>query len=90
MRIKTANIERRKEALAKGEPPPTVDADVLIPIRLDETIFNWDSYLKGEVTKRMVADFTDAPPGSEKYNRELQELIKALNPTSWPPAVADR
>ena len=90
VQIKTANAERRKEALAKGEPPPTVDADVLIPIRLDNTIFSWDSHLKSEVTKRMVADFTDAPPGTDKYNRELQALIKALNPTSWPPVVADR
>ena len=65
-----------------------VCADVLIPIRLDDIIFSWDSHLKGEVTKRMVADFTDAPPGSDKYNWELQALIKALNPTSWPPSVA--
>jgi hypothetical protein len=88
VQIKTANAERRKEALARRERPPTVDADVLIPIRLDDTIFKWDSHLKGEVTRRMVADFTDAPPGSDKYQRELQQLIKALNPQSWPPAAA--
>ncbi len=87
VQIKTANAERRKEALAKGEKPPTVDADVLIPIRLDDTIFAWDSHLKGEVTRRMVADFTDVSPGSDKYNRELQALIKALNPQSWPPQL---
>lgn len=87
VQIKTANAERRKEALSRGEPPPTVDADVLIPIRLDDTIFNWDSHLKSEVTRRMVADFTNASPGSDKYNRELQALIKALNPTSWPPVA---
>jgi hypothetical protein len=87
VQIKTANAERRKEALARGEKPPTVDADVLVPIRLDDTIFRWDSYLKGEVTRRMVTDFTDAPPGGDKYNRELRALIGALNPQSWPPQV---
>jgi hypothetical protein len=46
-----------------------------------------DSHLKGEVTRRMVADFTNVPPGSDKYNRELQALIKALNPQSWPPQL---
>lgn len=86
--IKTANAERRREALARRERPPTVDADVLIPIRLDDTIFSWDSHLKTEVTRRMVADFNDAPPGSSKYRQELQQLIKALNPKSWPPGGA--
>ena len=90
VQIKTNNVERRKEALAKGEPPPTVDADVLIPIRLDDTIFKWESQLKSEVTRRMVPDFTDAPPGSDKYNRELQALIKALNPKSWPPVATSK
>jgi hypothetical protein len=85
--IKTANAERRKEALARGERPPTVDADVLVPIRLDDTIFNWDSHLKGEVTRRMLSDFTAAMPGSAKYNGELQKLIQALNPRSWPPGA---
>jgi hypothetical protein len=87
VQIKTANAERRKEALARGEKPPTVDADVLIPIRLDDTIFQWDSHLKTEVTRRMVADFTSAPPGGDKYQHELQQLIKALNPKSWPPVA---
>jgi hypothetical protein len=61
---------------------------VLIPIRLDDTIFGWDSHLKSEVTRRMVADFTSAPPGSDKYQHELQHLIKALNPKSWPPVAS--
>lgn len=60
---------------------------MLVPIRLDNTIFEWDSHLKGEVTRRMISDFTDASPGSAKYNGELQKLIQALNPTSWPPGV---
>ncbi len=87
IRIKAANAERAKEALARGEPPPYVDADVLFPIRIDNTIFQWTSHLKGEVARRMVADFTNAPPGSEKYQRELQTLIESLNPKSWPPGV---
>jgi hypothetical protein len=64
-----------------------VDADVLVPIRLDDTIFNWDSHLKCEVTRRMLSDFTAAMPGSAKYNGELQKLIQALNPRSWPPGA---
>ncbi len=87
-RIKANNLDRRREALAAGEQPPQVDADVLIPIRLDDTIFNWDSHLKIEVSRRMISDFTDAPPGSEKYQAELQKLIHALNPQSWTPQLA--
>ena len=83
-RIKANNAERRREAQAAGKPPPNVDADVLIPIRLDDTIFNWDSHLKIEVSRRMISDFTDAPPGSEKYQAELQKLIYSLNPQAWP------
>ena len=85
VRIKTANAERVKEALAAGTELPTVDADVLIPIRLDNYMFEWQSHLKGDVTRRMSADFNDAAPGSDKYKHELQELVKALNPKSWPP-----
>ena len=73
--------------MAAGEPPPSVDADVLIPIRLDNTIFDWDSHLKIEVSRRMISDFTDASPDSEKYRNELQKLIDALNPKAWPPQV---
>jgi len=85
LQIQTANAHLVKEVLAAGTRPPTVDADVLIPMRLDDTIFAWDSHLKGDVTRRMVADLTDAVPGSDKYEHELQELVKTLNPKSWPP-----
>ena len=87
-RIKANNEERRREAKAAGEPPPHVDADVLIPIRLDDTIFEWDSHLKIEVSRRMISDFTGftgAPPDSEKYRDELQKLIHSLNPKAWLP-----
>ena len=87
-RIKANNAERRKEALVAGEPPPQVDADVLIPIRLDDTIFEWNSHLKIEVSRRMISDFTGAPLGSEKYQAELQKLILSLNPQTWPPQLS--
>ena len=87
-RIKANNLERRREALAAGVPTPYVDADVLIPIRLDDTIFNWDSHLKTEVSRRMISDFTDALPGGEKYRDELQKLINSLNPRAWPPQMS--
>ena len=35
----------------------------------------------------MISDFTDAPPGTEKYQGELQKLIDSLNPKSWPTQV---
>ena len=53
---------------------------MLIPIRLDDTIFQWDSHLKGEVTRRMISDFTGASPGSDKYQQELRALIEAHRP----------
>jgi len=57
-------------------------------IRRDTSILRWDSHLQIEVSRRMISDFTDASPGSEKYQAELQKLIHALNPQSWPPQLA--
>ncbi len=61
---------------------------MLIPIRLDDTIFDWDSHLQIEVSRRMISDFTDALPDSQKYQDELQKLIHALNPKAWPPQLS--
>lgn len=83
--IKKANEERRREAIAAGQTPPHVDANVLVPIRIDDSVFEWDSHIAADVTEYYIPDFTNAEPGSEKYRQELQKLIQALNPQTWPP-----
>jgi hypothetical protein len=82
--LMAAKGERAREALAAGREPPYVDTDVLVPVRLDDTIFQWTSHFAPDVKRRMISDFTDAPPGSDKYKRELLKLINALNPRAWP------
>ena len=39
--LKAANAERAKEALKEGREAPYVDTDVLVPLRVDSSIFNW-------------------------------------------------
>ncbi|MCH7787296.1 MAG: toll/interleukin-1 receptor domain-containing protein, partial [Chloroflexi bacterium] len=84
-RLSNAAAERAKEALLKGEPPPYVDTKVLVPIRLDDTVFNWTSPLAPQVNRVYIPDFGKTRRGSKKYQRELQRLINALNPSTWPP-----
>jgi hypothetical protein len=84
-RIKNANADRLREALAKGEQGPYVDADVIIPIRIDNSIFNWGPELLGEVSRRMIADFTSAERESDKYQEQIGKLVASLNPRAWPP-----
>ncbi len=62
-----------------------MDTDVLVSIRTDDFVFQWDSPLASQVNRLYIPDFTDASTDNEKYKHELQKLIEAINPRSWPP-----
>ncbi len=71
-------IERalqKEEALAKqGKAKP-----VLFPVRLDDAVFDWDHYLKANLTKRVIGDFTqwgDAKEYKEAFKRLVRDLRK--------------
>lgn len=55
---------------------------VLLPIRLDDYLFSdWNptrSDLKEALRVRVIADFKDAPPGSDKFNSEIRKILKVL------------
>lgn len=83
--LNKAKAERVKEAVAVGEEPPYVDTNVLVPIMIDDFVFHWDSPLASQVTRLYIPDFTDASMNNEKYKHELQKLMEAINPQTWPP-----
>jgi TIR domain/Pentapeptide repeats (8 copies) len=82
--LKAAKAERHKEALSDGREPLYVDTDVLVPITIDDTVFNWPSHFAPDVRRRYIPDFIGALSDSNKYQRELQRLVHALNPRAWP------
>ena len=84
-RIMAKNVERRREALAAGEQLPQVDSTILIPIRLDNTIFNWDSRLRTSVLRRMIGDFSGTEADNQKYRREFSQLVRGMSILYWPP-----
>jgi hypothetical protein len=82
--LKAAKAERHKEALSDGREPPYVDTDVLVPITIDDTVFNWPSHFAPDVRRRYIPDFIGGLSDSNKYQSELQRLVHALNPRAWP------
>jgi uncharacterized protein YjbI with pentapeptide repeats len=83
-RLRRRGAEAERAAIEAGETPPRHDSDVLIPIRLDDTLFEWESQFQVDVTRKIIGDFTDAAPGTKKYQQQLEALIRGLNPRSWP------
>lgn len=85
-RLKAAHADRDKEAMQKGEPPPFKDTDVLVPIRIDDTIFNWESQFAADVKRRYIPDFSGKTERrTPAYKTEVEKLIAALKPSAWPP-----
>lgn len=64
--------------------PADVDTDVLIPITLDGYIFEWDSPLAVHIKRKYIPNFSNAKRKGRGYTAELEKLITALNPKSWP------
>ncbi len=70
-------LEKEQRLKAQGAK----DADVLFPIRLDDYVLNgWDNSLAKRLKGRHIGDFRDGA----KYEHKLEELIRALDPRSWP------
>ena len=83
--LSAAKVARAKEAYAAGEEPPFVDTNVLVPIRMDDFVFEWDSPFAAQVKRLYIPDFTEGAEGDEKHQRELRKLREALNSSAWPP-----
>ena len=84
-RLEEAKASAAIEALETGKRTPAdFDTDVLIPITLDGYIFEWDSPLALHIKRKYIPDFSQARHRSKKYKAELEKLITALNPKSWP------
>ena len=74
-------IERalQKEDRLRGQGAS--DPDVLFPIRLDDyVIHEWEHERKADVQDKYVGDFRDPA----KYGEQLDKLIEALDPRTWP------
>lgn len=84
--LNNRRVELEKEAAKAGEPKPFVDTDVLLPINLDDYVFGWDSPFASRLTRKVISDFTDGLPGSEKFGAAVEKLVRDLDPRSWPPS----
>jgi hypothetical protein len=71
----------KREQAAKEEAD--VDTDVLVPVRLDDYILKgWEHPRKADVIAKHIGDFRGWKKDQEKYKREFQRLLKALDPRS--------
>ena len=62
-----------------------MDTDVLVPIALDDYVYNgWQSDLATVVKRQYIPDFSKAADDPDEYGRELDRLIRALNPGRLP------
>ena len=69
--IKTA---LRKEELAERDDE---QLNILVPVLLDEAIFEWKSLYREDILKRLYCDFSGWE-NDEEFNGRLQELLRAL------------
>lgn len=53
------------------------NAEVLFPIRLDDSIFSWDHYRQPDIVVKKISDFRYWK-NHKKYRKEFKELVKAL------------
>lgn len=59
-----------------------IDADVLVPIRLDSHLENWSHERKADVLAKVYVDFSDWRD-PDHFALALRRLTRALNPQSW-------
>jgi hypothetical protein len=50
----------------------------LIPLNLDDFLFNWQSGKASVVKQRLAADFTGWEHDNAKFEREFERLVRAL------------
>jgi hypothetical protein len=72
--------ELKREKLAKGNPD--MDAEVLIPVRLDDHVLDgWEHPRKPDVVAKHVGDFRGWQKPA-KYEKAFEQLLRALDPRS--------
>lgn len=74
-------VEEIERALNKEDHLFAVgkDDEVLFPIRLDDTIFNWDNPLKDRLLNKYVGNFSEWEK-SEIYSKAFDHLVRSLKP----------
>ena len=73
--IKTA---LRKEELMKRDSDEQLN--ILIPVLLDKTVFDWESLYREDILKRLYCDFSEWENDEAEFNAKLEELLRALMP----------
>ena len=74
----------KEEQLSKERGKPVL---AIIPLNLDGQMFkpDWHDWKKETLTSRLAADFTGWKNDDDKFNRELEKVIKALRADARPP-----
>jgi hypothetical protein len=76
-------LQKEDDLLRRRRTVPSIDPDVLIPLRLDDYLLNdWGHERAADVRAKDVADFRDWR-NQERYEAELERLIRALSPSVW-------
>jgi len=85
--IARANAQIEMEGTGVAADAEFRDSDVLIPIRIDNYVFqDWQHARKTDLTSRTIGDFIGWDQNNEKYEDSLARLLHALDPVSWPAA----
>lgn len=82
--FKKENGRRIEKAKGKGEQPQLLDAEVLFPVSVDDCLKGWKHSRKEDVVAKHIADFSGWQSHPEKYRHELENLLHALDPETWP------
>lgn len=60
-----------------------MDTDILVPVRLDDYVLKeWQHPRKADLVAKHIGDFRDWNRNDGKYDREMQKLLRALDPRS--------
>lgn len=76
---------RRSGASDKRNQRQKLDEDVLFPIRIDNYVLEeWQHPRRADVILKHIGDFTGWQESQRKYESELDKLLHALDPATWP------
>lgn len=77
--IERALVQEDERLKQKGAGNPTMDHDVLFPVRLDDFVFKgWEHERKVDVTKKVIADARGWDSNPEVYARVRDKLVRDL------------
>ncbi|WP_436715075.1 pentapeptide repeat-containing protein [Roseiconus lacunae] len=78
--LDSAIAKEKKLRNERGKPVLAV-----IPLNLDDTLFDWDGPHSATITKRLAADFTGWESDNAKFESEFDKVVKALQTTREAP-----